>query len=209
MVRQIGSLQVDLSRGSNHSYDLLDEIMYIILECLIIFDCVCVFHVSSLRLERVLMRRELTLGEAEVFTLIIYICFTSTNTTERVWTQASHADSLRVKIIVWHSASTSGHSSHDVDTHFKQSLSQVSTLSLCGCAHHEGPRCEDKQLALVTDHCIRRSCQSASHQSIACQSDTFRKFGKQIQKRQLEIPEYAASFVDYKALKKVRQSCFQ
>jgi hypothetical protein len=30
-----------------------------------------------------------------------------------------------------------------------------------------------------------------------------RKFGKQIQKSQLEIPEYAASFVDYKALKKV------
>lgn len=30
-----------------------------------------------------------------------------------------------------------------------------------------------------------------------------RKFGKQIQKRQLDIPEYAASFVDYKALKKV------
>ena len=33
-----------------------------------------------------------------------------------------------------------------------------------------------------------------------------RKFGKHIQKRQLEIPEYAASFVDYKALKKVRSS---
>lgn len=33
-----------------------------------------------------------------------------------------------------------------------------------------------------------------------------RKFGKQIQKRQLEIPEYAASFVDYKALKKVLTS---
>jgi hypothetical protein len=33
---------------------------------------------------------------------------------------------------------------------------------------------------------------------------TFRKFGKQIQKRQLEVPEYAASFVNYKALKKVR-----
>jgi hypothetical protein len=31
-----------------------------------------------------------------------------------------------------------------------------------------------------------------------------RKFGKQIQKRQLEVPEYAASFVNYKALKKVR-----
>lgn len=29
-----------------------------------------------------------------------------------------------------------------------------------------------------------------------------RKFGKQIQKRQLEVPEYAASFVNYKALKK-------
>lgn len=32
-----------------------------------------------------------------------------------------------------------------------------------------------------------------------------RKFGKQIQKRQLEVPEYAASFVNYKALKKVRK----
>ena len=30
-----------------------------------------------------------------------------------------------------------------------------------------------------------------------------RKFGKHIQKRQLDIPEYAPSFVDYKALKKV------
>lgn len=29
------------------------------------------------------------------------------------------------------------------------------------------------------------------------------KFGKQIQKRQLEVPEYAASFVNYKALKKL------
>jgi hypothetical protein len=35
-----------------------------------------------------------------------------------------------------------------------------------------------------------------------------RKFGKQIQKRQLEIPEYAASFVDYKALKKVTIQTF-
>ncbi|KJX96557.1 hypothetical protein TI39_contig614g00007 [Zymoseptoria brevis] len=31
----------------------------------------------------------------------------------------------------------------------------------------------------------------------------FMKFGKHIQKRQLDIPEYAASFVDYKALKKL------
>lgn len=34
-------------------------------------------------------------------------------------------------------------------------------------------------------------------------SGSLRKFGKQIQKRQLEVPEYAASFVNYKALKKV------
>nr|POF16380.1 ankyrin repeat protein nuc-2 [Quercus suber] len=40
----------------------------------------------------------------------------------------------------------------------------------------------------------------------AAQADQWwhnRKFGKQIQKRQLDIPEYAASFVDYKALKKL------
>lgn len=34
----------------------------------------------------------------------------------------------------------------------------------------------------------------------------YRKFGKQIQRRQLDLPEYAASFVNYKALKKVRFS---
>ncbi|TDZ23128.1 Ankyrin repeat protein nuc-2 [Colletotrichum orbiculare MAFF 240422] len=33
--------------------------------------------------------------------------------------------------------------------------------------------------------------------------DVTQKFGKQIQKRQLEVPEYAASFVNYKALKKL------
>ncbi|KAJ5542018.1 Glycerophosphoryl diester phosphodiesterase [Penicillium sp. DV-2018c] len=33
--------------------------------------------------------------------------------------------------------------------------------------------------------------------------DPCRKFGKQIQRRQLDLPEYAASFVNYKALKKV------
>lgn len=31
----------------------------------------------------------------------------------------------------------------------------------------------------------------------------YRKFGKYLQKRQLDIPEHAASFVNYKALKKV------
>lgn len=40
--------------------------------------------------------------------------------------------------------------------------------------------------------------------SIADVGPPSRKFGKQIQKRQLEVPEYAASFVNYKALKKVR-----
>jgi len=33
-----------------------------------------------------------------------------------------------------------------------------------------------------------------------------RKFGKQIQKQQLDLPEYAASFLNYKALKKVQRS---
>ncbi|CAN9256390.1 unnamed protein product [Alternaria alternata] len=50
---------------------------------------------------------------------------------------------------------------------------------------------------------------TASSTSLASKEDTTdsarfsRKFGKHIQKRQLEIPEYAASFVDYKALKKL------
>ncbi|KAL1646978.1 phosphate system positive regulatory protein pho81 [Didymella pomorum] len=50
---------------------------------------------------------------------------------------------------------------------------------------------------------------TASSTSLASKDETTdsarfsRKFGKHIQKRQLEIPEYAASFVDYKALKKV------
>lgn len=50
---------------------------------------------------------------------------------------------------------------------------------------------------------------TASSTSLTGKDDTTdsarfcRKFGKHIQKRQLEIPEYAASFVDYKALKKV------
>ncbi|KAF1940765.1 hypothetical protein EJ02DRAFT_220539 [Clathrospora elynae] len=50
---------------------------------------------------------------------------------------------------------------------------------------------------------------TASSTSLTSKDDTTdsarfsRKFGKHIQKRQLEIPEYAASFVDYKALKKL------
>ncbi|KAI9812555.1 MAG: phosphate system positive regulatory protein pho81 [Phylliscum demangeonii] len=39
--------------------------------------------------------------------------------------------------------------------------------------------------------------------SRAFSSRIFTKFGKHLQKRQLDIPEYAASFVDYKALKKL------
>ena len=35
-----------------------------------------------------------------------------------------------------------------------------------------------------------------------------RKFGKQIQKQQLDLPEYAASFLNYKALKKVLIATF-
>ena len=34
-------------------------------------------------------------------------------------------------------------------------------------------------------------------------ADSGRKFGKQIQRQQLDLPEYASSFLNYKALKKV------
>jgi len=53
---------------------------------------------------------------------------------------------------------------------------------------------------------LRKSASSTSLASKDDKTDSSRfsrKFGKHIQKRQLEIPEYAASFVDYKALKKV------
>jgi CDK inhibitor PHO81 len=53
---------------------------------------------------------------------------------------------------------------------------------------------------------LRKTASSTSLASKDDATDTARfsrKFGKHIQKRQLEIPEYAASFVDYKALKKV------
>lgn len=44
---------------------------------------------------------------------------------------------------------------------------------------------------------------SPSLEDVTTKLSLHRKFGKQIQKRQLEVPEYAASFVNYKALKKV------
>jgi hypothetical protein len=47
---------------------------------------------------------------------------------------------------------------------------------------------------------------SLAHCPPADDESLLRKFGKQIQKRQLEVPEYAASFVNYKALKKVRDA---
>ena len=47
---------------------------------------------------------------------------------------------------------------------------------------------------------------SLAHSPPADDESLLRKFGKQIQKRQLEVPEYAASFVNYKALKKVRDA---
>ncbi|KAL5439641.1 hypothetical protein PMIN06_009881 [Paraphaeosphaeria minitans] len=53
---------------------------------------------------------------------------------------------------------------------------------------------------------LRKSASSTSLASKDEPTDSprfSRKFGKHIQKRQLEIPEYAASFVDYKALKKL------
>lgn len=53
---------------------------------------------------------------------------------------------------------------------------------------------------------LRKTVSSTSLASKEDSTDSARfsrKFGKHIQKRQLDIPEYAASFVDYKALKKV------
>lgn len=39
--------------------------------------------------------------------------------------------------------------------------------------------------------------------SFSPETEPSRKFGKQIQRQQLDLPEYAASFLNYKALKKV------
>jgi len=53
---------------------------------------------------------------------------------------------------------------------------------------------------------LRKTLSSTSLRSLADKTDApqfSRKFGKIIQNWQLKIPEYAASFVDYKALKKV------
>jgi CDK inhibitor PHO81 len=62
---------------------------------------------------------------------------------------------------------------------------------------------------LLPDPVLRKSASSTSLASKDDKTDAARfsrKFGKHIQKRQLDIPEYAASFVDYKALKKVQIS---
>lgn len=47
---------------------------------------------------------------------------------------------------------------------------------------------------------------AAAHRLLWSELTSHRKFGKQIQRRQLDLPEYAASFVNYKALKKVGTS---
>jgi CDK inhibitor PHO81 len=66
------------------------------------------------------------------------------------------------------------------------------------------------QVRYYGSSCVHRLDPARSickHAALVASVDAFppsdRKFGKTIQKRQLEIPEYAASFVDYKALKKV------
>ena len=81
--------------------------------------------------------------------------------------------------------------------------------SIISAGHHHvcrAPRMETLQLR--PRGTVRKT---ASSTSLASKDETTdsarfsRKFGKHIQKRQLEIPEYAASFVDYKALKKVNR----
>jgi len=56
-------------------------------------------------------------------------------------------------------------------------------------------------------HTLRRWCSTDFGNTISglTPNPAFRKFGKHLQKRQLDIPEYAASFVNYKALKKVKK----
>jgi hypothetical protein len=43
----------------------------------------------------------------------------------------------------------------------------------------------------------------SSYPAIELVINSVRKFGKQIQRQQLDLPEYAASFLNYKSLKKV------
>jgi hypothetical protein len=59
---------------------------------------------------------------------------------------------------------------------------------------------------LLAEQCIVSDAFLSLYQPKLTLRRVLRKFGKQIQKRQLEVPEYAASFVNYKALKKVRRS---
>jgi hypothetical protein len=76
-------------------------------------------------------------------------------------------------------------------------------LALCTSCSHMEPL-QPRPLVVLK--------KTASSTSLASKEDSTdsarfsRKFGKHIQKRQLDIPEYAASFVDYKALKKVCSS---
>ncbi len=71
-----------------------------------------------------------------------------------------------------------------------------------------------KPCTLVVSHggrCapLSNSCRNESQNVMRSDGRVFanRKFGKHLQKRQLDIPEYAASFVNYKALKKVDILC--
>ncbi|KAJ5270618.1 hypothetical protein N7497_008611 [Penicillium chrysogenum] len=56
------------------------------------------------------------------------------------------------------------------------------------------------ELALLTQY---RSSELGRAKALSEIVQTCTKFGKQIQRRQLDLPEYAASFVNYKALKKL------
>jgi hypothetical protein len=79
--------------------------------------------------------------------------------------------------------------------------------SIISCGYHHVCRAPHMETLQLRPRGIVRK--TASSTSLASKDETTdsarfsRKFGKHIQKRQLEIPEYAASFVDYKALKKV------
>lgn len=55
----------------------------------------------------------------------------------------------------------------------------------------------------LLDFLSASTCMYQPSYSPGLEAEKSRKFGKQIQRQQLDLPEYAASFLNYKALKKV------
>lgn len=101
-----------------------------------------------------------------------------------------------------------------LDALYPNICNSLLTLSLCNrldCLHFQ-VICLTWLVSEVTQHHVRCHRQHwppnlcrpyTSRRPTTTHTDEGRKFGKQIQRRQLDLPEYAAVFVNYKALKKV------